>query len=159
MKVGTVKIHNRRFAIELLPNGLFRTDLDGDTIESSTKATLIQRLRMMTRDAVRVKIAATLVEHDELKAIVLIGFHSSNGNLLYTVPSKKGVQQMYKYSSTEKVLCVLDDKGRAEYKALVKAQQTAEKAVNQWLKAHRLDPQEMVRKALAKAAPPAAGEP
>lgn len=153
MKIGTTKIHNRTFEIELLSNGTFRTDLDGDTIASSTKAALIERLRVMTREAVRVAIPATLVEHGELWSITLTGFHSTNSNLLYKVPGRKGIQQMHRWSSLEKVLRPLTDTDRAEYKALVRAQQHAEKAVDRWLKTHRINPQEVVRKALAKAAP------
>lgn len=148
MKVGTVEIHNRKFKIELLPNGVFRTDLDGDTIKSSTKTALIQQLRTMLPNAVRVEIPATWVSSDKLTPIVLTGLHSTNGNLLYKVLGKKGVQQMYKWSRHENVLRPLDDGDRAEFKALVKAQWGAQKAVDAWLKARRINPRKVVRKAL-----------
>jgi hypothetical protein len=108
----------------------------------------------MTRDSVRVAISAVLIDGDELIPITLTGFHQSNGNLLYKLPNRKGIQQMYKYSSTEKMLRVLTAAEQADYKALIKAQRDAQKALDRWLKAHRIDGAETVRKALAKTEAP-----
>lgn len=155
MKIGTQTINGVKFEIEVLPaTGMFRTEWDGDTVESTTKAALIARLTQMTRDSVRVAISAVLIDGGELIPITLTGFHQSNGNLLYKLPNRKGIQQMYKYWSTEKMLRVLTAAEQADYKALIKAQRDAQKALDRWLKAHRIDGAETVRKALAKTEAP-----
>jgi len=153
VKIGTTTINGVKFEIEVSPGtGMFRTELDGDTVESPTKAALIQRLNALMRDSVRVAISAVLVEHNELTTITLTGVHAGNGNLLYTRAGKKGAQQMYRYVGNEKVLRVLTDAERAEYKGLITVQRDAGKAINTWLKARRINAAETVRKALAKTA-------
>lgn len=156
MKIATQVINGAKYDIEVNPGtGLFHTTYEGETVESSTKAALIQRLKQMTRENVRVEIQAILVEHDELFPITLTGFHQSNGNLLYKQPGKKGVQQMYTYSSNEKILRPLAQTEAGDFKALLRARREAEKAVDRWLKERKINAVETVKKALAKIKPAA----
>lgn len=150
MKIATQVINGHKYDIEVVPGtGMFRAEHEGETVESATKAALIQRLKQMTRENVRVEIQAILVEHDELFPITLTGFHQSNGNLLYKQHGKKGVQQMYKWSSADKVLRPLAPTEAGDFKALLRAKREAEKAVERWLKARKIDAVATVNKALA----------
>ncbi len=145
------------FRVTVGADGLFWTEWEGDSINAVSYVTLKKKVAEKVQPVTRCAIEAHYGRGtSDLKRVVLIGFHASNGNMLYKVvedeegkaPDRadEGTHQFYRNDTD--IYPPLTPALRAEWKGLEDAERTAAKAIRTWQKAHRMDANATMRKAL-----------
>lgn len=144
------------YQINITYDGRFSTTYDDDEISSKTLDKLLARLRSLMRKRKVTEKAALPVtvlggrgyyynkEEEKFRHGVVTGIHASNNNILFKQDGgKQGTEQLSGYNN---VYRRLTDAEMAEYIKLVRAQEAAREAVENWDKEHRIDVQKELGK-------------
>ena len=145
------------FRVTVGADGEFWTEWEGDSIHAVSYALLKKKVMIVVQPVTRCAIEAHAGRHTaDLKRVVLIGFHASNGNMLYRVVedeegnapkrSDEGTHQFYRNDTD--LYPVLSPAQRAEWAKLEDDERAAAERIRAWKKQHRMDANATMRKAL-----------
>ena len=158
--IGKETIDGVDYEVQVSDSGKFLVIFDGDQLTADTKKAVIDKLRTAVRSHKRVEVPVTHVrtryrgdqEVDEPENLILTGIHGSSRNLLYRVEGKKGRDASGQLSHYDTILRRLTKDEVEEFKRLGKAKRDAEKDLERFISARKIDARAVVTKAARDAA-------
>lgn len=142
-----IEIAGHELPVVVTSDGVFWAEWEGESYKATTlKGLRVKLLPKVRTDTKRCEVPALYKSYgDTFEPITLIGLHADNGNVLYRDKEGK-TSQVGRRAIT--VYRPLNKAERNVYAALRQKVQRAERAVDSWLKARRIEPGKMVRAAL-----------
>lgn len=142
-----MEIGKHKIPVTVDSSGTFWAEWEGDSFRSETfKGLRVKLLPKVRDDAKRCEIVVTLVSYsDDAEDVTLVGIHGSNGNVLYLDKEGKTQQLGRRATTVHRHFTKRDRETLRRHNALVKM---AEKRRRDWLKSMRVEPGNLVRKAI-----------
>ncbi len=145
-----IEVKGKKFAVQISDKGEFFADYEGDQVRAESLKQLTEKLAGRIARSKRVSIPFCMWEKQswndkpgKLRTGVILGIHGSNRNILVKFDDEQKSEQV-SYGN------FFEPKDADELKRLCDTLSAAEEAFENFKKKHKIDPREIVRKALGE---------